>query len=243
MEEKLINVPKHVAIIMDGNGRWAEQRGKPRIIGHRAGAKNIRRVAEAAAEAGVEILTLWAFSTENWNRPQKEVDYLMQLFLEFSKKEVKIFQEKNVRFQMVGDISRFSDELRTNILKAQDLTSKNTGLKLIIAANYGGKWDIIQAVKQLAQKVKKGSVLPSDIDEKIFSQYLTLSDLPDPDLLIRTGGELRLSNFLLWQLAYTELYFTDIFWPDFDKKELQIALESYSKRSRRFGGRPNLIKQ
>jgi undecaprenyl diphosphate synthase len=230
------NIPKHIAIIMDGNGRFAKQHGKPRSVGHRIGARNIRRIVTLAAEMGIEILTLWAFSTENWKRPQKEINYLMKLLLEGAKNQIKALQENNIQLHVIGDLSRLSEELRDQIEKDQALTANNTGLKLIIALNYSGKWDITQAARQLSQKVCAAQLNPLNIDEKTFSNFLSLSKFPDPDLLIRTGGELRISNFCLWQLAYTEFYFTNTFWPEFDEKAFKRALLSYAKRQRRFGG-------
>lgn len=228
-------LPRHIAIIMDGNGRWAKQRSLPRIAGHKAGVKSVRRAIQACGEKGIEVLTLFAFSSENWARPPSEVNDLMDLFLSALKRETKKLHSNNVQIRFIGDCSRFSSQLKQWICDSQLLTKNNTGLKLIIAANYGGRWDIVNAAKQLAQKISDGEVLPEEITVESFEKFLALADLPEPDLFIRTSGELRISNFLLWQLAYTELYFTNILWPDFDSDALDEALNFFASRERRFG--------
>lgn len=228
-------IPEHVAIIMDGNGRWAKLQNKPRIAGHKAGAENIANIIRAAAEAGVNVLSLFAFSSENWARPKEEVQHLMRLFLNALQTQIKKLHENNIRVIVVGNIQAFSKKIQEHIQKAEKLTQNNTGLTLVIAANYGGKWDITQAVQTILQKILKKEIDPEDISEEFISQYLSLSKLPDPDLFIRTSGEQRISNFFLWQLAYSELYFTEVLWPDFDEAEFKKALDVYSKRQRRFG--------
>ncbi len=220
---------------MDGNGRWAQRQGLKRHAGHKEGVKSLRKIVEYAARAGVEILTLFAFSSENWRRPREEVGMLMDLFMLVLKQEVKRLRANNVRLRIIGDRSRFSQELRDGMAKAEEDTSENDGLILQIAANYGGRWDITQAVRSLAQQAATGILQPSEITEERISSELSFSGLPDPDLFIRTGGEQRLSNFLLWQSAYAEIYFTDVLWPDFHKTEFDAALASYASRQRRFG--------
>jgi len=231
-QEKL---PRHVAIIMDGNGRWAEHRNLPRFAGHRAGVETVRRIVQMSAELGIEALTLFAFSSENWRRPKKEVGLLMDLFLSALEREVKKLHDTGVRLRVIGDISAFPKKLQQRIQTAMDKTGDNQGLTLNIAANYGGKWDITQAVRKLAERVEQGQLRSQDIDEASIGAQLCLNDLPEPDLFIRTGGEQRISNFLIWQLAYTELYFTHILWPDFDHEEYAKALQSFAARQRRFG--------
>ncbi len=228
-------IPRHVAIIMDGNGRWARRRGMPRIAGHRAGVESVRRVVSACGDHGVEVLTLFAFSSENWKRPQQEVGLLMELFLTVLKKEVKKLHRNNVRLKVVGAREAFSEKLQERIRIAENLTRDNDGLTLVIAANYGGRWDVTQAARQLAEQVARGELKPEQIDERRLGEHLAVADLPEPDLFIRTGGEQRISNFLLWQLAYTELYFTDVLWPDFDREQFELALRSFAGRQRRFG--------
>ncbi|WP_218813501.1 isoprenyl transferase [Rickettsiella endosymbiont of Dermanyssus gallinae] len=227
--------PRHLAIIMDGNGRWAKKRHLPRMLGHQEGLKVVRKIVKTCGEKGVEALTLFAFSSENWQRPPQEVNHLMTLFLNTLKGEIEKLNQNNVQLRMVGSLKRFKEPLRQWIEKSQQLTAKNTGLKLIIAVDYSGQWDIIQAVQALAQQVKTGTLQAEDITQDLFARYLSLSDLPPPDLLIRTSGEYRISNFLLWQLAYTELYFTETLWPDFNEEELHKAFLFYSQRERRFG--------
>jgi len=230
-----LKVPHHVAIVMDGNGRWAQQHGFKRHAGHKEGVKSVRKVVERAAHAKVKILTLFAFSSENWRRPREEVGLLMDLFMLALKQEIKRLQRNNVQLRIIGDLSRFSPELQASMAKAEADTANNSGLILQVAANYGGRWDMTQAVRSLAQQIKNGSVEPDSITEQRISAELSFPDLADPDLFIRTGGEQRLSNFLLWQSAYAELYFTDVLWPDFDDTEFDAALSAYSSRQRRFG--------
>ena len=235
MSEQKAKIPKHIAIIMDGNGRWAKKRLQPRFMGHRAGVKTVEDVVKRCAELGVEALSLFAFSSENWRRPGKEVTLLMDLFSHALNNQVKKLHENNIKLQIIGDLQRFSGSLQQQIQQAEQLTSQNTGLTLNIAANYGGRWDITQAVKQLAIQVASGEISPEQISEETISSHLTTSSMPEPDLFIRTGGEQRVSNFLLWQMAYTEFYFTDVLWPEFDAKELDKAIDSFSLRERRFG--------
>ena len=229
------NIPKHVAIIMDGNGRWAQKKGSPRIAGHKAGVETVRSVIQACAEKGIEVLTLFAFSSENWRRPEKEVSLLMGLFLAALQREVKKLHKNDVRLKIVGDVTAFDKKIQEQIIKSEALTKNNKRLVLNIAANYGGQWDITQAVKALAKKVETGSLKSDEITSDLISQHLSMNDLPEPDLFIRTGGEQRISNFLIWQLAYSELYFTDTLWPDFDRDAFDLALQSFAGRQRRFG--------
>jgi len=228
-------IPYHLAIIMDGNGRWAEARGKPRHAGHRAGVESVRRVIEACGRRGVKVLTLFAFSSENWQRPATEVKLLMELFFTALSREIRRLRKQNVRLRIIGDVTAFSDKLQALIRESEAMTAKNDGLILQVAANYGGRWDITQAARALARKVKAGLIQPQDIDEAAFARHLSFADLPDPDLFIRTGGERRISNFLLWQCAYTELYFTEVLWPDFNEEALLDAFRDYARRQRRFG--------
>jgi len=225
------SLPRHVAIIMDGNGRWARQRGLPRIAGHRAGAKNIRKVVEAFANYGVKYLTLFAFSTENWSRPQKEIHGLLRLLSSSIDKETKAFHEANIKLRHIGKLDRLPVELRRKVKSATEFTKDNTRMTLCLAFDYGSRSEVVDAVRC----IKEGNVSPEGINETIFSSYLDTADIPDPDLIIRTGGEIRLSNFLLWQAAYSELYFTPVLWPDFNKKEIEKALLDYRQRQRRFG--------
>ncbi len=229
------SLPRHIAIIMDGNGRWAKKRLLPRHAGHRAGVETVRRVLTLCADKGVEVLTLFTFSSENWRRPKEEVSLLMNLFIMALKREVKILHKNNVRLRIIGAPNAFPEKLQKLISNAEILTKDNTGITLVIAANYGGRWDIVNTAKHLTQKVLDGTLQVEDINESLFRQHLSLGDLPEPDLFIRTGGEQRMSNFLIWQLAYTELYFTDTLWPDFDKAAFQEALDSFASRERRFG--------
>lgn len=229
------NIPKHVAIIMDGNGRWAQKRGLPRVAGHKAGVETVRSVITACVEMGVEVVTLFAFSSENWRRPEKEVSLLMSLFLVALQREVKKLHKNGVCLRIVGDVSAFDNKIQEQIKKSEELTKDNKKLVLNIAANYGGQWDITQSVKSLAKKIEAGELKAEEITSSLISENLSMSDLPEPDLFIRTGGEQRISNFLIWQLAYSELYFTDTLWPDFDKHEFELALESFAGRQRRFG--------
>jgi len=229
------NLPRHIAVIMDGNGRWAQRRGLPRVAGHPVGVEAVRRVVEACVEKGIAVLTLFAFSSENWHRPQKEVSLIMDLFIRSLKKEARRLHRNDVRLKVIGDRSAFSQKLQKHIDEVEALTCNNQGLVLQVAANYGGRWDITQAVRRLAAQVQAGELPAEAIDESMLEAKLCFSDLPEPDLFIRTGGEKRLSNFILWQCAYTELYFTDILWPDFDTAALEAALLDFAHRQRRFG--------
>lgn len=227
-------LPRHVAIIMDGNGRWAQKRFLPRTAGHRAGVKSVRESVQFCGEQGVEVLTLFAFSSENWRRPREEVGMLMELFLSALRRELAALHKNNVRFRLIGDRAGFSETLRETIVEAERKTADNSGLNLVIAANYGGRWDIAQAAAKLCAD-REQQADPAPITEQALHPYLSAAELPEPDLFIRTGGEQRISNFLLWQLAYTELYFTDTLWPDFDRKAFAAALADFSQRQRRFG--------
>ena len=225
------DVPRHVAIIMDGNGRWAKRRFMPRVAGHRKGVEALRGVIRACAERGVSHLTVFAFSSENWRRPQEEVTLLMELFMRALENEVAKLHENGIRFRVIGDLTGFSERIQTLISDAEAQTCNNTRLTFTVAANYGGRWDIVQAVK----KLMLSGVAAGAVNEATLAEQLSLADMPEPDLFIRTGGEQRISNFLLWQLAYTELYFTDLLWPDFDAAALDAAIASYRTRERRFG--------
>jgi len=230
-----MNIPRHVAVIMDGNGRWASARGKPRHTGHRAGVKSVRATVEIAAERGVEYLTLFAFSSENWSRPQEEVSNLMNLFLEALRREVDELHRNGVRLRFIGERAQLKPRLVKMIAAAEAKTAANTGLTLNIAVAYGGRWDIVSACRNLAARVASGELAADAIDEQTLSNELQLAAVPDPDLLIRTGGEQRVSNFLLWNLAYAELWFTDVLWPEFDKDAFDQALSCYAKKQRRYG--------
>ena len=234
-------LPRHVAVIMDGNGRWAQRRSKPRYAGHKAGVAPVRMVVEQAAELELDYLTLFAFSSENWRRPREEVSRLMGLFFDVLKKEIDELHRNNVRIRFVGQLETLSDRLRARMDAAVDRTAGNTGLNLIIAVAYGGRWDITQAARAIARRVEAGEVRAADVDEDLVAESLALSGLPDPDLLIRTGGEQRISNFLLWNLAYSELYFCDCLWPDFGEAEFRAALDYYARRQRRFGKTPKQL--
>jgi undecaprenyl diphosphate synthase len=228
-------IPRHIAIIMDGNGRWAKRQGMARMFGHRQGVETVHRITEAAAELGVEYLTLYAFSTENWNRPKEEVDALMVLLVDTIVKETPTLMKNNVSLQTIGDLSRLPQATRNKFLECIEQTSQNTGLTLVIALSYSARWEIIEATKRIASAVKDGHLLLEDINEEVLSNYMTTAQMPDPDLLIRTSGELRISNFLLWQLAYSELYFTNCLWPEFTNEEFYHAIVDYQHRERRFG--------
>lgn len=228
-------VPRHVAIIMDGNGRWAKLRGKLRASGHQAGVKAVYRSVRFAMECGIEALTLFVFSRENWRRPEEEVSSLISLFDRTLATYADTLKRHNVRLKVIGDLQRFSSSLQRSIARAEALTADKTGLTLTIAANYSGQWDIVQAARKLAMLVQNAELKVEEIDESIFAHYLSLHGLPEVDLLIRTSGEYRLSNFLLWQVAYAELYFVDTLWPDFDDDMFKLALESFAQRERRFG--------
>ncbi len=229
------NVPDHLAVIMDGNGRWANARGLPRQAGHRAGVKTAQSLVEACGDAGIRTLTLFAFSSENWARPSHEVAFLIELFGRSLERELKRLHENGIRLRFIGDLSRFPAGLRQRISEAERLTADNDRMRLNIAVGYGGRWDILQAARQLAARVQAGELTPAEIDSHRFGAALSLGDMPEPDLFIRTGGERRISNFLLWHLAYTELYFCDTLWPDFDTGALKEALQWYAGRDRRFG--------
>lgn len=228
-------IPRHVAIIMDGNGRWAKRRKLPRTAGHQAGVTAVRKTVEHCAKSGIEVLTLFAFSSENWRRPREEVSVLMRLFQLTLERETQKLHENGIRLRIIGERSAFPAELQRRIVEAERLTAANQRMTLVIAANYGGRWDIVQAARALARKVESGELKSSAIDESLLAAHLSFADLPEPDLFIRTGGELRISNFLLWQLAYTEFYFSEVLWPDFDEVELNRALAEYARRERRFG--------
>ncbi|HDR1918323.1 polyprenyl diphosphate synthase [Pasteurella multocida] len=230
------NIPQHVAIIMDGNGRWAQQKGKMRIFGHKNGVKAVREAVSYARKVGIKVLTLYAFSSENWNRPKKEVNALMALFMQALDLEVKKLHKNNIKLNILGDVTGFSASLQDKIHQAEKLTENNTALTLNIAANYGGCWDIVQATKSLAQQVKEGKLAVDEINAQVLQQALVTKEQPQVDLLIRTSGEQRISNFLLWQIAYAELYFSDVLWPDFNEKEFNEAIIAYQQRHRRFGG-------
>lgn len=230
-------LPKHVAIIMDGNGRWAKKRSLPRIMGHRAGADALRRVSRFAGHMGIEYITVYAFSTENWKRSDKEVSGLMSLMLDYLKNAEKELGGDEVRIRVIGDPTRFSDEIQQQIKRVEAVTKDNKAVTVTLALNYGGRDELVHAVKAIAKEVQNGKTNPDSIDEETVSRHLYTYDMPDPDLVIRTSGELRLSNYLLWQTSYSELYFTDTLWPDFDEKEFTKAIDAYLSRNRRFGGR------
>ena len=231
-----MSTPEHIAIILDGNGRWAKSKGMPRNYGHTVGAKNVENICKAANDLGVKYLTLYAFSTENWNRPESEVAALMKLLESYLKNCIKTANKNNMRVRVIGEISRLSENFQEKIRNLEEVSSVNTGLNLTIAINYGSRDEMIRAVKHMIADHDAGKLSADDIDADTFSSYLDTKELPDPDLLIRTSGEQRLSNFLMWQLAYTEFYFTDVPWPAFDKNELKKAIDAYNKRDRRFGG-------
>lgn len=231
-----MNIPAHVAIIMDGNGRWAKKRGLPRKMGHVEGCKVVEQTVEDAARLGIRYLTVYAFSTENWKRSEDEVDALMQLFRYYAKRLLKIANENNVRVKMIGERSRFAPDIIDGINALEETTKKNTGLTFVIAVNYGSRDEIRRGMTRMMQDARDGKVSPEEVTEELISSYLDTRGIPDPDLLIRTSGEERLSNFLMWQLAYSEFYFTDVLWPDFTKEELVKAIEAYNSRDRRFGG-------
>jgi undecaprenyl diphosphate synthase len=229
-------LPAHVAVIMDGNGRWAKQRGLPRVEGHRNGVESVRAVVRACGEVGIKYLTLYAFSVENWNRPKDEVDTLMKYLARFLKNEIGELNRSNVRLEVIGQIYRLPEFVQEQLKKTQAALAKNNGLTLILALSYGGRQEIVEAVRAIASKAKAGKLEPAEINEQIISQHLYTHQYPDPDLLIRTSGELRVSNFLLWQISYAEFVVTPTLWPDFRKAELFAALEEYTRRHRRFGG-------
>ena len=234
--EARTSLPQHVAVIMDGNGRWAKQRGLPRIEGHRQGAESARAVIRNAGELGIKYLTLYAFSAENWNRPQEEVDALMKYLVHYLKTETPELNKNNVRLEVIGQIWRLPDVVQDHLKKSIAILAKNNGLTLVMELSYGSRIEIVDAVRRLAEKVKTGQIEPADITEKVISDHLWTRNIPDPDLLIRTSGEMRVSNFLLWQISYSELVITPTLWPDFRKPQLLAALEEYARRHRRFGG-------
>ena len=227
--------PKHVVVVMDGNGRWAKKRLMPRTAGHHAGVKSTRKVVEAAVKEGIRALTIFAFSSENWKRPEQEVSSIMELFVSTLQSEVESLHKQKVRVRFIGECSAFSEKLQQKIQAATQLTQDNTGLQLNIAVNYGGRWDVAEACKNIAARVQAGDISVADINAEMVNEHICLSELPEPDLFIRTGGEQRISNFLIWQLAYTELYFTDTLWPDFGSQQFQEALNWFEGRQRRFG--------
>ena len=228
-------IPRHVAIIMDGNGRWAKRQGMARMFGHRQGVETVHRITEAAAALGIDYLTLYAFSTENWNRPKEEVDALMSLLVDTIAKETPTLMKNNIQLLTIGDLDRLPDSAQAKFRVCMAETSGNTGLKLVIALSYSSRWEIIRAAKEIASLVQQDAMLIEDINEEVVSAHLTTASMPDPDLLIRTSGELRISNFLLWQLAYAEMYFTDCLWPEFTEEEFYCAIVDYQHRERRFG--------
>ena len=227
------NIPQHIAIIMDGNGRWAAEKGKPRSFGHQAGVDTVRRITAECTRLGVKYLTLYTFSTENWNRPATEVAALMGLVL--TSLEDEIFMKNNVRFRVIGDLKRLPEEVRQKLHDTEEHTAANTAMTMVIALSYSSRWEITEATRQIANEVKAGTLNPADINEDTLTKHMATAFMPDPDLLIRTGGEERISNYLLWQIAYSELYFCDTFWPDFSEEELQRAIANYQQRQRRFG--------
>ncbi|HCH4455430.1 TPA: isoprenyl transferase [Vibrio parahaemolyticus] len=229
------SLPKHIAIIMDGNGRWAKSKGKPRVFGHKKGVNAVRKTVAAASKLGIKAMTLFAFSSENWRRPEEEVGLLMELFITVLSSEVKKLHKNNLQLRVIGDTSRFSERLQKKIVEAENLTASNTGMVINIAANYGGKWDITEAAKALALKARNGEIRVEDINEQLITEHLTMADLPEVGLLIRTSGECRISNFMLWQMAYAEMYFTPEFWPEFDEDSLVEAVTWFINRERRFG--------
>jgi undecaprenyl diphosphate synthase len=234
--QAIANMPQHVAVIMDGNGRWAKQRGLPRVEGHRNGVESVRAIVRSAGEVGVKYLTLYAFSVENWNRPKDEVDTLMKYLARFLKNEIGELNRNNVKLDAVGQIWRLPEAVQQQLEKTKAALSKNTGLTLVLALSYGARTEIIEAVRELAAKARSGTIDPAEINERVFSEHLYTRHYPDPDLLIRTSGEMRVSNFLLWQISYAEFVVTPVLWPDFRKAQLYEALEEYARRHRRFGG-------
>ena len=235
-------IPRHIAIIMDGNGRWAKKQGLARMFGHKQGVETVHRITEAAAELGIQYLTLYAFSTENWNRPKEEVDALMALLVDTIVKETPTLMKNNIVLQTIGDLSRLPETTRNKFLECIEQTSQITGLTLIIALSYSARWELIQAAKHIASAVQQGQLRIEEINEEVLSNHLTTADIPDPDLLIRTSGELRISNFLLWQLAYSEMYFTSCLWPEFTNEEFYRAIVDYQSRERRFGKTSEQVK-
>ena len=233
---RAMKVPAHIAVIMDGNGRWARSKKLPRVFGHREGANSVRNITEACAKLGVKYLTLYAFSTENWKRPKQEVSFLMKLLCEYLDKEIPTLMKNSVRFNTIGDISKLPADARKKIAHMKKITGSNTGLTMTVALNYGSRDELVRGFKKLALLVRKGKISPSKINEKTISACLDTAGMPDPDLLIRTSGEMRISNYLLWQIAYSELYVTRAYWPDFREKGLIAAIKEYNRRERRYGG-------
>ena len=231
-----MNIPRHVAIILDGNGRWAKAKGMPRNYGHVQGSKNVERICETAYKMGVKYLTVYAFSTENWNRPDSEVKALMKLLRDYMKTCIKTANKNRMKVRVLGDKTGLDEDIRTRIAQLEEASKDNDGLNFQIAINYGSRDEMIRAMRRMAKDCVEGKLMPQEICEDVFEGYLDTHDIPDPDLLIRTSGEIRLSNYLLWQLAYTEFYFTDVLWPDFSKEELEKAIEYYNRKDRRFGG-------
>ena len=229
------NLPKHIAIIMDGNGRWAAERGFDRIIGHQHGVTSVREITETAAEVGIEYLTLYTFSTENWGRPQPEVEALMELLIDTIEKETPTLHKNNIRLMAIGDLDRLPGNAKEKLLRCIEHTSKNTGLALVLALSYSSRWEITNAMKIIAKEIQLGKITTDDINDELISKHLTTKNIPDPDLLIRTSGEERISNFLLWQIAYSELYFTETHWPAFRKESFYEAIVDFQQRERRFG--------
>ncbi|NOH72343.1 isoprenyl transferase [Vibrio pectenicida] len=236
-------LPRHIAIIMDGNGRWAKEQGKPRVFGHKNGVSAVRKTISTSAKLGIKAITLFAFSSENWRRPEEEVGVLMELFITVLSTEVKNLHKNNLRLRVIGDKSRFSQRLQNKISQAESLTEANSGMVINIAANYGGRWDIVEATKIIASKVVNGEVDADDVNEDLITSHLTMADLPEVDLLIRTSGECRISNFMLWQMAYAEMYFTPTYWPEFDENSLIEAVTWFVNRERRFGCTGEQVKE
>lgn len=235
MAEEMNSVPRHVAIILDGNGRWAKKRLLPRNAGHAAGSKNVEKICSAAWNMGIEYVTMYAFSTENWARPKEEVDALMKLLYSYLKDCLKTSKKNNMQVRVIGDVTGLAQDIQDQIKELEEFSAQNTGLHFQVALNYGSRDEMLRAVRKMGQDIRSGVLDPMTIGEETISDYLDTKGIPDPDLMIRTSGEQRLSNYLLWQMAYTEFYFTDVLWPDFDKNELQKAVEYYSQRNRRFG--------
>lgn len=236
LEKENLKIPTHVAIIMDGNGRWAKKRFMPRTYGHAQGSKTVEKICDVAYQMGIKYLTVYAFSTENWSRPQEEIDTLMKLLRNYMKDCLKTSSKNNLRVRVIGDISKLDEDLQASILELETESAKNTGLNFQVALNYGGRDEIVRAATKIAMDCKNGKLNPNDISIDLFSNYLDTKGIPDPDLIIRTSGEQRLSNYLLWQSAYSEFYFSDVLWPDFTKEELEKAIIHYNSRTRRFGG-------
>jgi undecaprenyl diphosphate synthase len=237
IKERIIadKIPQHVAVIMDGNGRWAQRKGNERIFGHQNAVKAVRNTAEAAAELGIKFLTLYAFSTENWNRPRTEIDALMTLFVSTIHEETKTLMENNIRLLSIGDRDSLPQDVKQNLEIAMKTTENNSGMKLILALSYSARWEIMNAIREIAREIEAGNLSSKELDGEVITDYLQTKDIPDPELLIRTSGEYRVSNFLLWQIAYSELYFTDTLWPDFTKEDFYNAICNYQRRERRFG--------